>query len=169
MPRHFKKPRTARKRKINHPYGLCVIDMQPSFSTSQDPATMQACLDLISKAIEDGAYIIVAQYTGYGKTDKRITDLVSNYRHAGYCWANQDNKAESIMRLLQRNNAQTTDYHVCGVNLEACVYSTVYHLKHAYRKKIVLREDACNSACDGMYYADTLHRMRRDGIEIKSR
>lgn len=165
MPRHKNKNKRARTR--NYPYCLCVIDMQPRFPASQDPATIQACLNHVQTAMDDGAFIVIAQYTTYGKTDRRIVDLVSDYRNAGYCHASQDSKADSVMRLLNRNNVQTKEFRVCGVNLEACVYATAYGLKFTYRKEIVLCEDACNSVCAGVYYADSLHQMKKDGMEIR--
>lgn len=158
-------PRQKRKRTRNYPYCLCVIDMQPSFEASQDPDTMKACLDLVKKAMDDDAFIAIAQYIRYGKTDSRITKLVGGYRHVGVCWADQDNKADAIMNLLSRNNVQTIDYHLCGVNLDACVHATIYFLMKTYRKKLILHESACNTT-NLLYYDDVITTMKQEGVKI---
>lgn len=160
-------PKHHRKRHNKVTYCLCIIDMQPRFKASQDPGTIQACLDRISQAMEEGAYIVIAQFKMFGKTDQRICDMVKGYRYVCYTHADQDDKSDAISRVLGKNRIKADDFRVCGVNLDACVYSTIYGLLDSFPGvTITLHEDACNSVCDKFYYRSTLISIKKLGVAI---
>jgi nicotinamidase-related amidase len=165
--KHNQQKQQKRKRTHTYPYCLCIIDMQPKFEAARDETTVNACLTLIKQAILDRSFIVISQYMHHGKTDIRIREAVSGYANCGYCHADECNKSDVITSVLFRNNVQTGDLRFCGVNIHACVYSTVYGMKKTHREKtITVHENACNSNCEDWYYADTVYQFESSGITV---
>ena len=129
-----------------YPYILTIIDMQPTFFTSNYQPVKDAVEDLILKAIDDGAYIIIAHFMKYGKTHNNLLNLVRNYKDRSLVYANKNDKSDAIMTKILKKQIRTSFIKVCGVNTDACVQATVTGLSKTLPDfQIEIIKNACNS------------------------
>lgn len=126
-------------------HALMVIDMQPEFDTAHDPSVLQACTRAIRRAKRQEQPIIVVLYTPGSCGTFLLNRLVANYEHTIYVYKDTDDGSQQVRRTLQQYDLAITDYDVCGVNLSACVMSTILGLvRHQDKKRCRLLLDACN-------------------------
>ena len=137
--------------KQDFPYVLCIIDMQPDFTAANDNSVQRYIRRLVRTAIFDRAYIVVAQYKGYGETVPSIMRLLHGYPHRGICQASRDDKSIVITRLLKGRRARAQYFKICGVNTDACVYSTVKGLHRRSRQPLYVVGRACHTANEYMH------------------
>lgn len=156
-------PTRARAKSYKYPYCLCVIDMQDTFSASAQ--VIEPCAELIRQAISDGAFIIVAQYSKLSKPCSTNSYLKQTLRTTAatnydFCWANQNDKSEVITAAIFRNNVYTNKFMFCGVNTDACVYSTVYGFSKLHpEKEVHIRPEACNTSSGKDYHDEYVGHM----------
>lgn len=131
--------------KYPYPYCLCVIDVQQGFATANK--VVHQCTELVKTAINDGAFIVVAQYIKYGNTYSDITNILITYAHPqqyAFCWANEDSKYTVVNNLLYRYNIHTNHLVFCGINTSACVRSTVTDFSQYHSEKnLSVVQSAC--------------------------
>lgn len=168
-------------------YSLILIDMQPIFEAANKVETINNCIREIEFAINAGANIIVVEYytesvsdfeiKKYGSncmhTNSRIMDALVGYKNVYNVVKQHDDGGIEVDECIRFNNLSTT-LKVCGVNISACVYKTVYTLSRMqnwlFHKKynIEIIADACN-CCFGMRRYDYLVRLNYDyGVKVKS-
>lgn len=126
---------------------LCIIDMQPYFSASQNPLTIEACQLEIIKAIKNGYYIFFVEWEGEGATDNRLTSLTESYSKVHFIFKNQDEGSSVIMRKVYDLGIVNSKFKVCGVNTDACVKTTVIGLAEYGRagRPVEVISKACNT------------------------
>lgn len=160
-----------RTKSYKYPYCLCIIDMQPIFKAMND--VLAECIDLIQQAIADGAYVIVVQYMypngQSSSTHQSIRAVLSSYGNRACCWANQNDKSDTITRAVYANNVYTNTFVFCGVNTDACVHDTVNSFSSLHPEKtIILKDRACATTSGrswhNKYVADMgwLHNVKTD-------
>lgn len=161
--------RSTRLRTYRYPYCLCIIDVQTGFDNAHK--VVNECAELVRQAVNDGAFIVVAQYITYEKTYSEITKLFQQVPRDqyGFCWANDNSKSHVITRLMFDNNVHTGDIVVCGINTGACVQSTVGNLSYDHpEKRITVLEDACADGSD-FWHQEGLSTMKKyDNVYISS-
>ena len=146
---HRRSARIAERYKPNYPYVLIIIDMQNQFAASRDKMTIQTIQRLVAEAKRDGAFILAAHYMRFGKTRADIRDMITDYPHKDYCYADRDDKSGTIQTKLVRHDVRTDTFKVCGVNTGACVRATTIGLVDLYpNTHILVSNRACNCNCD---------------------
>ncbi len=129
------------------PYVLTVIDMQPTFSASNDDETLENVKDLIVGAKNDKAYIVLAHYMKFGKTHDKLLTLVEKYKHKSLVYANKNDKSGAIMTKIIKKRIRAPYMKVCGVNTDACVQASVKGLSRKLPEwNIKVIKDSCNSS-----------------------
>ena len=120
-------------------YTLLVIDMQSEFLDTfrhDDERTnvIAEVQQTVLQAIEDGAEIIDVNYGGYD-LDPTITDismLWKDYNKVKKVTKRSDGGGEEVMQAKPAN----TQLRACGINLGACVRSTVYQLRDTHFQEV---------------------------------
>lgn len=134
---------------------LLIIDMQETFSASQNIETIEACKKEILQAIEQQEYIFFVEWENEGSTDKRLTSLARGYKKSYYIYKRQDSGAKEIMSKVYSIGIINAKFRVCGVNTDACVKRTVADLadygRHGRLVEVVGR--ACNTDWGNNYSA----------------
>ncbi len=129
-----------------HPV-LVIIDMQPRFPPSQDPATIAANLQLLHHAMRNGWFIIVVEFYGHGQTDQRILNALAIYRRFRLVPKFSDNGSEQIREVCSSHKLRNPSFIVGGVNTHKCIRATVTGMAIAMPdSRIVVVQNACN--CD---------------------
>jgi hypothetical protein len=140
-----------------HPYVLCIIDMQPvGFGNSN--LIIEPVLQLVSEAMLDKAFIVIAQFKGCGETHIHIRAALQTYPYKAYVWHNKNDKSKPIQDVLHRVNVLVRQIKVCGVNTEYCVKDTVHGLAKKFIMPIKVIEKACNGT--DRIIEEALHKMR---------
>jgi hypothetical protein len=130
---------------------LCVIDMQPGFSTANDTKLMNAVIAEIRKSILLSEIIVIVEYSGYGKSHQSILDLVKKYQHTKYVKKSYNNGSVEIEKVVSIGNK----VKICGVNKWHCVYVTGMSLASSYpNSSILFLEYACNGLSSDPYSDD---------------
>jgi nicotinamidase-related amidase len=140
-----------------HPYVLCIIDMQPvGFSNST--IIIDTVLHLVREAIQNKAFIVVAQFKCSGATHVNIINEMHDYPYKQYVWHNKNDKSKPIKEVLNHLNIFVRQIKVCGVNTEYCVKDTVHGLSKKFHVPIKVIEKACNGT--DRIIEEALHKMR---------
>lgn len=153
--------RSIRNKSYRYPYCLCIIDVQSGFNTAHK--VVKECTEWIKHAINDGAFIILTQYTGFQKTYHEITKILynSSYREYSFCWANKNSKSHVVTNVMFNNNVHTDKIVICGINTSACVHMTVNDLSHSHPEKtLYVIENAC---------ADVSEFWHQTGLQLMSK
>lgn len=100
---------------------LVVIDMQAEFHPAQ--GVIHGCKIAIKNAVAQGFHIIFLEYNNWGNTLSELMALVENYPNHNVFKKSSDSGAELLKHWIK------DDYPIwfCGVNLCACVSSTIYN------------------------------------------
>lgn len=148
-----------------HPYVLCIIDMQPEgFSNAK--IIIDKVLELVRQAIQEQAFIVIAQYKNDGDTHKDIRNALINYPYKAYGWHNKNDKSVLIWTLLKEHKVFTREIHVCGINTEYCVLETVNGLAQKFHIPIKVIEKACNGCDSDIGIEKALQHMRTGYINV---
>ena len=146
---------------------LIVVDMQHLFQAANDPTTIANCQRLINNAISRQEFIIFLEFFRWGKTLPELTSIIpKDYKFCVTVAKFMDDGSSYVWDLLENNMAlQEKDITVCGVNLNACVESTVIGLEEKIAAnelptKIHLVSNACNSNMGHAYKEKTLLRLK---------
>ena len=127
---------------------LLIIDMQIHFDTAHKKETIANCIDLIKMAIMDKLPIIVLEYEYNGRTLEALREYLDLYPNVFYQTKDEDDGADRVVDLVEEEGLEIDEFIVCGVNLGACVASTVRTLSQEYNYKIDLIQKACNGHND---------------------
>lgn len=146
---------------------LCVIDMQPGFSTSN--GNLDEVINLVEEAVNNGDRIVLVEYNGsYGKTHESIINAIGDH---GYETVRKstDGGGHHIMGVL--GIEEEYEIHACGVNYEFCVHETVLELSEYPNVEVYLHKYACNGPFrDKLYgpyawdHLDTVYK--ENGVSI---
>ena len=123
---------------------LVVIDMQDDFDTAHHESTVRNVIKAIKFAKSVELPIIVLEYESMGRTLYRIRKHLIGYDKVIYKTKDEDDGGYEVMSALRKNGF--TDVHslaVCGININACVSSTIESLVHSYDKTIKVIKSAC--------------------------
>jgi len=143
---NFSKPPQLPASNPGHPV-LVIIDMQPRFPPSQDPATIAANLQLLHHAMKKGWFIIVVEFYGHGQTDQRILNALAIYSRFTLVPKFSDNGSEQIREVCLSHKLRKPNFVVGGVNTHKCIKATVNGMAFEMPdSQIVVVQDACN--CD---------------------
>lgn len=127
---------------------LVVVDMQSKFEAANNINTIQNVAELIKEYKQKGDLIIFLEYETWGYrehigTNKELLDIVSDYNN--YKIILKDIDDGSIAMLYHLDRYGDYDFHLCGVNLSACVKRTAIGLKKYFvRCNVSIMIDACN-------------------------
>lgn len=107
---------------------LVVVDMQPCFEASLDVDVIVGVTCEIVKARQRGAPIILVEYRGFDiqdRTHDAFYDLLRNYKRRAIIGKSDDDGSREILQTLKRRQFNSRHLRICGVNSDACVWSTV--------------------------------------------
>lgn len=129
---------------------LCIIDMQPFFSSAQEDFVIEGVLNQVRLAKQRNAGIVVAEYEGCGSTDERIMSAIGSYRRVVKIIKNSNDGSRDIIDAIKRKHSFSKKrIRICGVNTGHCVYETAAGLaKRLPESSIEIAEDACNDVTD---------------------
>jgi len=138
---------------------LIIIDMQPEFGASQNPIVLRNVYREIRAAKKRNAGILVVEFVGVGKTDKRIMDKLHGYGRWRTIRKRNCDGSDEILRALWRFRFNKESLRITGVNTDQCVAQTVNSLSDILQDSdIALVVDACNLErhlcsrnCTGLY------------------
>lgn len=127
-------------------YILVVVDMQTSFEAARYASVIRNCKREISKAVRDRAPIIFLEYSGREGTNSALLSLTKNYNNVFIGVKSADDGSLQVSNIISDNNLPKTNFKVCGVNTDYCVYDTVDGLNYRFKNaKINVIGDACGS------------------------
>jgi len=124
---------------------LVVIDMQPRFRASNNPATLEAVIGLMHAAAEAGYPCIILEAEGYGDSHKSILQAAARSKNSirTIKLRNSDGTFEVLHSCIQLGTSPA-HFVLCGVNSDACVEDLALGL-HPHANQILVVTDACNS------------------------
>ena len=128
---------------------LVIIDMQWIFDAARENWLILNIVDKIKKYIERNEPIIILEYVDDGETISKILDIVRGYENCFISEKMGDDGSEEINNIIHEQDLNVSEFEVCGVNLDACVVSTVTTMAWEYPYipvNVIL--DCCNS-CSG--------------------
>jgi hypothetical protein len=127
---------------------LIIVDMQNYFRTARDRSTISNVKKLIKEFIEKRRPIIVLEYyfedKNIGHTLPCLTKILDDYYETRYVRKSDDDGAAEVMECLEQNCWKVEKFKVCGVNIGACVRSTVETLTYEYNQTVEVVKKACN-------------------------
>lgn len=132
---------------------LVIVDMQPHFPAARDESTINGCLMQIGLWRERGWPIVVLEYEGCGPTDARIDAALAGYDNFRRLTKPRDDGSAEVLKGCRSLDFAPDLFRICGVNINACVQSTVRGLMEkspAVRLEIVT--DACNDGGSGRVF-----------------
>jgi nicotinamidase-related amidase len=104
---------------------LVIIDMQPEFCYAAKSIIPQV-VKAIEKAKKEQKEILLIEYaykdSSHTRTYREILQTVSTYKNKKVVYKYSDDGSKEIMQILEKRKVIID---VCGVNLGACVRSTV--------------------------------------------
>lgn len=134
----------ARKKTNTKPI-LVVVDMQATFDAANDLRTINAVAREIAKAKQARQWIIFLEYDGDGDTHPCLTNFVNGYANYTYESKTIDDGSGVVQSVCEDLDLKPESFVVCGVNIQACVLSTVRGLTDAFpTTPIRVVKDACN-------------------------
>lgn len=124
---------------------LVVIDMQPRFRASNNPATIEAVLFLMRVAEIFNCPCIVLEAEGYGPSHESILEVAARSQNFAKTLKkrNSDGTLE-VFESCQKLGTSPDCFILCGVNSDACVEDLALGL-HPNCQQILVVTDACNS------------------------
>jgi len=130
-------------------YILTIIDMQPLFPAARSKSVLLNCQFEIGMAINNNAHIIFLEYEGCGNTIKFLNYLPNkiNYSKTYKTIKKINDGSGSILSLMRKKKIPRTDFRVCGINTDCCVFETVGGLDRKLPKglKVKVVKKACGS------------------------
>lgn len=109
-------------------YTLVVVDMQPKFSASKSPRTINQCKNAVIKAVKDKAGIVVVEFVGCGKTRPSITKFLKKYNGKQTLVLKDSPGGGEEVRRAVRHLSMCRKIKICGVNRSYCVKATAFEL-----------------------------------------
>lgn len=136
---------------------LAIIDMQENFPASRNKTTVQAVCREIGYARKRKDGILIVEYrvqkgkrlfNSDGRTHPDILKALGKYKRWYYVYKCDNDGSDEIAFACQKYRFDHSHFKICGVNLGACVLSTVKGLSNIYGEIgtiIEVIKDACNS------------------------
>ncbi len=151
---------------MNRVDGLVIVDMQPYFENSQKPRLIRNVVRLVKWAKESFLPIVVLQYKlanewrdvddEYEDTYPEIMKHLDRYPDCVTRWKYTDSGADQALKGFAELGLNVDHEHtlmVCGVNTNACVYSTISDLEYQTDCKIKVIAPACNGGYWKAYHS----------------
>ncbi len=139
-------------------YMLIVVDMQPNFKASCDPATLAAVAREIETARRLGMHIVLLEIPyesvfdacPFPPTHECLMNLLTGYERflvQGKRWC--DGSKQIVLRC-EREGFPTANikYRLVGVNIDACVVETAKGLVERTGLPVEVVKTACNTDGD---------------------
>jgi len=124
---------------------LVVVDMQKDFGGSQEPWLIKNVQREIRAAKKRRDGIIILQYEGCGRTDRRILRTLGKYPKGLVKFKYDCDGSRVVIKTMKKHHFDMTRVRVVGVYTDACVQETIMGLSDKLRKAdLVLVADACN-------------------------
>ena len=127
---------------------LIVIDVQDRFINDLDfekPLLVAQVVKAVRKARKENRHIFLVQYRGHGPTNRSVKKAVANYDKVHIVTKYADNGGLEVWDALQSKKVRHKTLTVCGVNLGACVASTVNDLVYRGYKCRLVKEATVNT------------------------
>ena len=122
-------------------YILCIVDLQPGFEESE--LILEPVLALVRQAIEDRAFVMVAQFKHCGESP--ILEALCDYP---YCkvWHTKKDRIQAIRRGLPHDLSHdlSLEVRVCGLYTDLFIKDIVRGLSRQYPVKVLSK--ACYGA-----------------------
>ena len=140
------------------PYVLTIIDVQYKFDPCET-AVLQNIYGMVERAVQDGAFIIVAHYGDVivrekGHPESTLSSILSriaDYGHTAFVAREHRNKSPVIVPIINGLNLASQTVKVCGLYTDLCIHDTIRGLLRSlpgeYNVEVFL--DAC------IYYRKT--------------
>ena len=133
---------------MDYKEALIIVDMQTYFTTARDKSTIKNVKKLIKEFIDKRRPIIVLEYyfdyRNIGHTLPCLTKILDSYDETRYVRKSDDDGADEVLECLEQNCWKVEKFKVCGVNIGACVRSTVETLTYQYNQTVEVVKKACN-------------------------
>lgn len=127
-------------------YTLVVVDMQPMFSASSDPATLRAVEAEVQRAVAGGFPVVILEYALCGNTYPSLLQFLDGYPKLVIKIKHDDCGSREVTEACREHNWGMQVFRICGVNTDCCVHDTVEGLVFAVPGTIVeVVREACNS------------------------
>jgi hypothetical protein len=124
---------------------LLVIDAQPGFPSARKPELIRNICREIKLAKKRQAGIVLCEYVGYGRTNKKIRDSIGDYTRLVRCRKKTDDGSSLVYHYSAEAGFDVTTWRVCGVNIAFCVNTTVKGLRKLLpNADVQIKQDACN-------------------------
>jgi len=124
---------------------LIIVDMQPYFGGSQEPWLIDNIQREIRSAKKCGDGIIILEYEGCGRTDKRVLRTLGKYPKGLVRYKDDCDGSEIAVETMEARKFDTTKVKIVGVETDACVEATIMGLSYLLPSAdIILVADACN-------------------------
>ena len=130
---------------------LVIIDMQAYFKTALHKGTIRNCITQIRKAIKEEISILVLEYEDLDDEDRigdtlpKLKKHLDPYCETHYIKKHQDDGGHDIINYIEDEGIGLIQkFRVCGVNITACVASTVDTLINEWDAEIEIIKKACN-------------------------
>ena len=140
---------------------LCIIDMQPYFRSSQEDFVIDGVIREVSLAKRRKAGIVVVEYSGCGKTDRRIKKAIGRYHKVVWIKKGGDDGSRLILKAIGKKWSYSKKrIRLCGVNTGWCVFDTAVGLANRLPESTIqMAEAACNDAVEAdMQPSDVLEQ-----------
>jgi len=138
---------------------LCIVDMQPFFSTAKH------CLDAVCHQVKLAkkrkAGIVVLEYSGCGTTYPEIKILLASYKHVTYITKHRSGGGSKFLEAAKKAKIKTNKVRFVGVNRGYCVFETIKEITNSIdcRAEIVGKATWCGEP-------NGLRKLRRVGKVI---
>ena len=104
---------------------LVIIDMQRHFRAARPLWLIRNIVVKVKKYIERNEPIIILEYEGDGPTVRQILKAVKMYKNCFITEKYGDDGGKELSEVIDKQDLNISEFEVCGVNLDACVVSTV--------------------------------------------
>ncbi len=128
---------------------LVIIDMQWYFTAARESWLILNIVNKVKEYIERNEPIIILEYESDGDTVPEILDVVRGYENHFISEKISDDGANEVSSIIREQDLNILEFEVCGVNLDACVVSTVTTMAWDYPYipvNVIL--DCCNSCSE---------------------
>lgn len=132
---------------LQAPYTLVIVDMQPGFDASNHKPTIEACKRQILTAMQNGCPIVVLEMgcENNGQTHESLRQLLTGYDRFVRVSKEQSDGSRELLAACRNRWFPMHRFLVCGVNIHACVESTVRGLSNSMpAARIEVVKEACN-------------------------
>ncbi len=146
--------------------------MQPGFAASNKPALLQTFKKALSKAMEEGQYILVVNFEAgpmfshldtngkkvidsVGQRNERhqlhpdLQNILKDYPNKDLIWKRKDSGATAIINHLQSKDIFFSKLYITGVNSCACISATVQKLSQKNQGDFLIEvsTSCCSCTC----------------------